>query len=194
MQSQSGSGGVAPGPNWMRSSEGRFRPELGFEKLAQDVLQFHDQIDVEAEGYEQEHQANDGEGADAAPDGAKILDQLLLLEGIAVGGFADAVKLVFDALQARDLLHYLGAQLAVTIADLGQATLHGLHVHMDNLGLGRWGGMHVGSNERADSGGEVAVNQWQQLLHQRNGGANGVDSPLEAGLGRVRCSCCGRSA
>jgi hypothetical protein len=54
--------------------------------------------------------------------------------------------------------------------------------------------MHVGSNERADSSGEVAVNQWQQLLHQRNGGANGVDSPLEAGLGRFRCSCCGRSA
>ena len=100
----------------------------------EDVLQLENEIDIEAKGDEQEDQADDGEAPEAVADGAEVFDQLLLFERVAVGGFADPIQLIFDALEGGDLLLHLAAQFAVAVADLGQAPLDGLQIDLDDLG------------------------------------------------------------
>jgi hypothetical protein len=96
---------------------------------------------------------------------------------------------VLDAFQGGYLLLDLAAQLSMAVADFGQTALDGFHVDLDNLGLRLrprlLSGVDVGSHECADGGGEVAVDHRQQLLHQRDGGAKGVEGAVKAGLVRV---------
>ena len=87
--------------------------------LVQDVLELEDQVAIEDEGSQQQEEADDGEGAEATADRAQIFDQLLLFEGVAVGGFADALEVILDTFQGGYLLLDLAAQLAMAVADLG---------------------------------------------------------------------------
>jgi len=154
-RSRIGSGGlngVGKAGYWNGLQE-RARERLG--GSAQDVLELDQEIEVEGEGTGEQDKADDGEGADAASHGAQVFDEFLLLEGIAVGGFADALKLVFDALEGGALLLDLGAELAVAGADLGQAALDGLKVYVD--GSRRWRMDGLRGDEGAKRGGEVAV-------------------------------------
>ena len=155
--------------------------------LAKNVLKLNEKVDIQAQGHQQQNQSNDGKGADAAADGTQVFYQLLLLEGIAVGGFADAVQLIFNALERGALLGDLSPELAMAGADFGEAALDWLQIDMDLLDRGwdrgRWRGVvmaRLRSYESADGGGEVAVEQGKQPLHQRNGGADGVHGALQA--------------
>jgi hypothetical protein len=132
------------------------------------VLELDEEVDIQAQRDEEQDQADDGEGADAAADGAEVFDELLLLEGVAVCGFADAFELIFDALEVGALLLNLGAELAIAGADLGEAALDRLQIDVDGLRLG-WrvvGGLS--SDKRADGGREVAVKEGQEPLDERN--------------------------
>ena len=153
--------------------------------LAKNVLELNEKVDIQAQGHQQQNQSNDGKGADAAADGAQVFDELLLLKGIAVGGFADAVELIFDAFERGALFGNLSPKLAMAGADFGEAALDWLQVDLNLLDRdrGRWRGVvmaRLRSYESADGGGEVAVKQGKQPLHQRNGGADGVHGALQA--------------
>jgi hypothetical protein len=158
----------------------------------QDALELEDQVSVENQGEKKKGEADDGEGADAAADGAEVFDELLLFEGIAVCGFSDVLELVFDALKGGDVLGKLGAQLAIAGADLGEAALDGLKVNLHGGGSwrrGRRGMMDVldgglRGDEGRDGGGcrgDVAFKQREQALHEWKSLADGVDDALEAG-------------
>ena len=127
--------------------------------LAQDVLELDDQVDIEAKRDDQQEEADDGEGADTGADRPQILNQLLLLKSVAVGGFADTLQVVLDAFEGGDLLKHLAAQLTVAVADLGKAALHGFHVDVNDWGGWGRGGVCVRGHEGANSGGEIAVDE-----------------------------------
>jgi len=75
--------------------------------LAQDVHELNKEVNVESERQGEDDDAGDGEIADAVTDGAEVFDHFLLFEGVAVGGFADALELIFDALEGGDLFLHL---------------------------------------------------------------------------------------
>jgi hypothetical protein len=166
---------------------------------AENVLKLDQEINVQAQGDGQQNQSDDGEGADTAADGAQVFDKFLLLQGITVGGFADALQLVFDALEGGALLDDLAAQFAMTGANLGEAALDGLQIDMDLMDLLNRGRRRrvmmaeLRSDQGGDGGGEVAVEERKKPLHQRYGGADCVDGALEAGFGGVRIGRRGQS-
>jgi len=145
------------------------------------VLELDDEVNVETERDGQKHCAEDGEGADAAAGRAQIFDQLLLFEGVTVGGFANALQLIFDPFKVGDLLKNLAAQFAIAVANLGQAVLDWLEV--DVYLLRRRCGMRLGGHQGADCGRDVAIDQRQQLLHKGKARAESVEGTMEAGSG-----------
>ena len=147
---------------------------------AQDVLHLEDEIDIHTQREHQENDADDGERDDAVAHGAQIFYQLLLLEGITVGGFSDALQLILDTLDGGDLFEHLAAQLAVAVADLCQAAFYRLEVDMH---LGRRRGMMMRGHQSAYRGGDVAIEQWEQPLHHGNCGSDSVDGALQSRFG-----------
>ena len=126
--------------------------------LAQDVLKLDQEVNIQAHGEDQEGQSDDGKGTDATANGAQVFNQLLLLEGITVGGFADPLELIFDTLEAGGLFNDLRAQFAMAGADFGQSTLDGLEVYVNLSRRWRWWMMNwLRGDERSDGGGKVAV-------------------------------------
>ena len=95
------------------------------------MLELDKEEDIHCDRKQQEHQADNGEGAEAGTDGAEIFDELLLLEGVAVGGFANTFELIFDALEGGDLFEDLGAQFAMAGGNLGEAALDGFEINFN---------------------------------------------------------------
>lgn len=153
--------------------------------LAKNVLELNQKVDVQAQRHQQQNQSDNGKGADAAADGAQVFDQLLLLQGIAVGGFADAVQLIFDAFERGALFGDLPPEFAMAGADFGEAALDWLQIDMNLLDRDRGRGRrvvmaHLRSDQSADGGGEVAVEQRKEPLYQRYCRTDGVYGALEA--------------
>jgi hypothetical protein len=67
--------------------------------------------------------SNHGNDLDLPAKDLQVFEELLLLESVAVGGFANHLQLIFDALERGVLLHHLFAQAAMLRLELGQATL-----------------------------------------------------------------------
>ena len=81
--------------------------------------------DVEKYRYRQQTYGDDGKQVQLVAHPFQVLQQLLLFQGIAIGGFADHLKLIFDALERGVLLDNLVAQLAVLDFQIGQAVFEG---------------------------------------------------------------------
>ena len=71
---------------------------------------------------------------DLVAEELEILQELLLLKGVAVGGFAHHFQLIFDTLQRSVLFHHLLAQIAMLCLEHGQPFFKRSEV---NLGRGR---------------------------------------------------------
>lgn len=125
------------------------------------------------------------EYVDLVADAFEVFKELLLLEGIAVGGFADRFELVFDALERCVLVSDLRAELALLCLERADALFEGSEV---DGRCWRRGPVRRRSHEIGDSGADVAIEQGKDPLYERQSGANGVDRALKAGL----CVCSGR--
>lgn len=154
--------------------------------LAEEVLQPPEEVGVEPEEDEQEDETDDGEVADAVADGAEIFDELLLLQGVAVGGFADAFEVIFDALEGAGLLLNLSLELSLGGLQVGETSLDGFEVYVNLRGRNRMLGLLVdGHHECADRIGEVALEKREQLLDVGKRGADRLDDLLQSGFGGV---------
>jgi len=67
--------------------------------LGQDAKDVEIKDDVEDERNGQEAEGDESKDVDFAADDFEVFHQFLLLKGIAVGGFADHLQLIFDALE-----------------------------------------------------------------------------------------------
>ena len=99
--------------------------------LAQDVLHLDDQEGVDQQGEHEQDESDDGDGSDPAADGAEIFDELLLLQGVAVGGFADVVELIFKTLDSGGLFGDLGTELTVGSANFDEAALDWFQIDLN---------------------------------------------------------------
>jgi hypothetical protein len=146
------------------------------------VLQLDEEEDIDSHGNREQNESDDGQGADAAANCAEVFDELLLFEGIAVGGFADPLEVIFDAFEGCAVLDDLVTEFAVAGANLGETAFDRFEVDMHVLyGRGRRGMMAgLGGHQASDGGGEVAVEQGQEPLYKRNRGTDGLDGALQA--------------
>ena len=108
----------------------------------QDVLELDKEVHVEPQGDEEQHRADDGDDGDAATCGAEVFDEFLLLQGVAVGGLADALQLIFDALEGGALVGDLATELAVTVVNLSETAFQGIQINRGR----RWVMRLVGNN------------------------------------------------
>ena len=74
--------------------------------------------DIEDDGNSQKGKGDVGENVDFGAYGFEVFEKFLLFKGIAVGGFADRLQVVFDALEGSILLDHLVAQGALLDAEV----------------------------------------------------------------------------
>jgi hypothetical protein len=134
--------------------------------------------DVDHDGDDEEQEGDHGEYVDLVADALEVFKELLLLEGVAVGGFADHLELIFDALEGGVLIGDLGAEVVVLGLEGADALFEGGEVD----GRRRWRGpVRRRGHEVGDGGADVAIEQWKDALNKGKAGADGVDNALNAG-------------
>ncbi len=148
----------------------------------ENTLDVHIEEQIQHDGDGEQTDGDDGNDIDFASNGFQILEKFLLFKGVAVGGFADELQLVFDALEGRILLDELLAQLTVLRLHFGKALLEGGQVDRWRWRCRRW----RGSEDIGDGGGDVSVEKGHDLLHEGNCHTEEIDGTLKTG------SWCGR--
>jgi hypothetical protein len=106
-----------------------------------------------------------------------------LLEGVAVGGFADHFELIFDALEGGVLLDDLGAEFTLLGLERADAFFEGSKIQRWGRRWWRCGPVSwLGGrgHEIGDGGADVAVEQGQDALNEWERGSDGADDLLDA--------------
>ena len=148
--------------------------------LGQDALDVEVEDDVDHDGDDEEQEGDHGKDVDLVANPFEVFEELLLLEGVAVSGFADHFELIFDALEGGVLLDDLGAELALLGLEGADAFFKGCQV--DRRLWGRRPVSELGgrSHEVGNGSSDVAIEQGQDALYERQRGADGVDDLLNA--------------
>lgn len=141
--------------------------------------------DVEGDRDGEEAQADEGNCLDSAAEMFEIFEKFLLLKRVAIGGFANHLQLIFDALERGILFHDLLAQAMVLSLERGQTMFKRDQIY---LGLRLCGGMRTRSEKTADRSADLAIEQRQNSLHDWNDGTEDIDGALHTrGLVARRC-------
>ena len=162
-------------------------------RLGQDALDVQVEDDVDHDGDDEEQEGDHGEYVDLVADALEVFKELLLLESVAVGGFAHRLKLIFDAFERGILIGDLGAEFALLGLERADALFEWGEI--DGRRWRRRGRGPVGrrGHEVGDGGADVAIEQRKDALNEGQRGADGVDQALNAGgrvcFGRRRVGC-----
>jgi hypothetical protein len=148
--------------------------------LGQDALDVEVEDDVDHDGDDEEQEGDHGKDVDLVANPFEVFEELLLLEGVAVSGFADHFELIFDALEGGVLLDDLGAELALLGLEGADAFFEGGEVDGGWWRRGPVGGRGGRRHQIGDGGADVAIEQGQDALYERQRGADGVDDLLNA--------------
>jgi hypothetical protein len=147
--------------------------------LRDDVANLEVKHNVEYDGDTEKSEGDKGENIDFAAHRFEVAEQFLLFKGVAVGGFADGLEVVFDALEGGILLHNLIAKSALLDAEIGKAFLEGHDVSW-RLRRGFWllRGEHVG-----ECGIYLSIEERQHALHEGQCHAKDARSAFNSGAG-----------
>lgn len=155
--------------------------EPGQDALGQDALDVQVEDDVDHDGNDEEQDGGHGKDVDLVADAFEVFHQLLLLEGVAVSGFADHIKLIFNALEAGVLLDDLGAEFALLGLEGADAFFEGGEIDRRRWRCGPVSGRGWRGHQVGNGGADVAVEQGQNALNEGQSCADGVDKLLHAG-------------
>jgi hypothetical protein len=140
--------------------------------------------DVDHDGDDQEQEGDHGKDVDLVTDALEIFEELLLFEGVAVGGFANHFELIFDALERSVLIGDLSAEFTVLCLERGDALFE--RGKVDGRRGWRWP-MGRRGHEVGDDCADIAIEQGQDSLNEGQTGPDGVDNALNAGGNIHRC-------
>ncbi len=134
--------------------------------------------DADDDGDGQQAEGDQRYEVDLVADALEIFNQLLLLEGVAVSGFADHFQLIFDTLEGGVLFDDLVAQLAVLGLERGQAVFDECEIDPRR---GSGGRVMVRGEEVGVGGDNVSVDQGENALHERQRGTEHGHGALDSG-------------
>ena len=146
--------------------------------LGQDAFDVQIEDDVDHDRNDEEQEGDHGKDVDLVADALEIFEEFLLFEGVAVGGFANHIELIFDALERGILVGDLGAQLVLLCLERADAFFDWGEVDGRRRGCGPVRGR---GHEVGDGCADVAIEQRKDALNEGQSGANGVDHALNAG-------------
>jgi hypothetical protein len=158
---------------------------LNFGRLGKNMQDMEAQGDVEEQRHGQDYQCKQRKPIDLFADCLQIIDELLLLKGIAVRGLADLLQLILNAFQRCVLLQNSVAQIPMLLLQRGHIVLYGLKVH-------RWmrrGHMLVRSQDIRHGSANVSVQKRQNSLHEWNRRPQYAHGALKIGRPSP-CGCC----
>ena len=90
----------------------------GRNTLGQNMAELEEEKDIQRDRQAEKCQGDIGEDVHPGTNRLQILQQFLLFQSVAVGGFTHLVQLVLDLFERLILLHYLVAQLALLQLEL----------------------------------------------------------------------------
>ncbi len=135
--------------------------------------------DIEDDRDAEKGEGDERKNIDFAAHRFQVDEQFLLLKGIAVGGFADGLQVIFDALEGGIMLQDLVSKSALLNAQIGQAFLQG---HDVDCGL-RESFWRLRSEHVGDGSIDVSVEEGQHPLHEGQCNAEDTGSALHSGAG-----------